>query len=134
MQLAKQKIIINKKTPTGCDSFSLTKEINHEIAPEKIPKSPAISNEIDTTDCTSTEPVIESEADQLNHLLRKFPKYEAQFAMIMDEILEVKNKIERINSEESKNCCTNLRDEIKYLKEEISRYLNIKILAKNLII
>ena len=54
--------------------------------------------------------------------------------MIMDEILEVKNKIERINSEESKNCCTNLRDEIKYLIEEISRYLNIKILAKNLII
>ena len=134
MQLTKQKIIINKKTPTGCDSFSLTKKNNHEIAPEKIPKSPAISNEIDTPDCTSTEPVIESEEDQLNHLLRKFPKYEAQFAMIMDEILEVKNKIERINSEESKNCCTNLRDEIKYLKEEISRYLNIKILAKNLII
>ena len=134
MQLTKQKIIINKKTPTGCDSFSLTKKNNHEIAPEKIPKSPAISNEIDTPDCTSTEPVIESEEDQLNHLLRKFPKYEAQFAMIMDEILEVKNKIERINSEESKNCCTNLRDEIKYLIEEISRYLNIKILAKNLII
>ena len=130
MQLTKQKIIINKKTPTGCDSFSLTKKNNHEIAPEKIPKSPAISNEIDTPDCTSTEPVIESEEDQLNHLLRKFPKYEAQFAMIIDEILEVKNKIERINSEESKNCCTNLRDEIKYLKEEISRYLNIKILAK----
>ena len=122
MQLTKQKIIINKKTPTGCDSFSLTKKNNHEIAPEKIPKSPAISNEIDTPDCTSTEPVIESEEDQLNHLLRKFPKYEAQFAMIMDEILEVKNKIERINSEESKNCCTNLRDEIKYLIEEISRY------------
>ena len=122
MQLTKQKIIINKKTPTGCDSFSLTKKNNHEIAPEKIPKSPAISNEIDTPDCTSTEPVIESEEDQLNHLLRKFPKYEAQFAMIIDEILEVKNKIERINSEESKNCCTNLRDEIKYLKEEISRY------------
>ena len=134
MQLTKQKIIINKKTPTGSDSFSLTKKNNHEIAPEKIPKSPAISNEIDTPDCTSTEPVIESEEDQLNHLLRKFPKYEAQFAMIMDEILEVKNKIERINSEESKNCCTNLRDEIKYLIEEISRYLNIKILAKNLII
>ena len=134
MQLTKQKIIINKKTPTGCDSFSLTKKNNHEIAPEKIPKSPAISNEIDTPDCTSTEPVIESEEDQLNHLLRKFPKYEAQFAMIMDEILEVKNKIERINSEESKICCTNLRDEIKYLIEEISRYLNIKILAKNLII
>ena len=134
MQLTKQKIIINKKTPTGCDSFSLTKKNNHEIAPEKIPKSPAISNEIDTPDCTSTELVIESEEDQLNHLLRKFPKYEAQFAMIMDEILEVKNKIERINSEESKNCCTNLRDEIKYLIEEISRYLNIKILAKNLII
>ena len=134
MQLTKQKIIVNKKTPTGCDSFSLTKKNNHEIAPEKIPKSPAISNEIDTPDCTSTEPVIESEEDQLNHLLRKFPKYEAQFAMIMDEILEVKNKIERINSEESKNCCTNLRDEIKYLIEEISRYLNIKILAKNLII
>ena len=86
MQLTKQKIIINKKTPRGCDSFSLTKKNNHEIAPEKIPKSPAISNEIDTPDCTSTEPVIESEEDQLNHLLRKFPKYEAQFAMIMDEI------------------------------------------------
>ena len=50
--------------------------------------------------------------------------------MMLDEILEVKNKTERLNSEESKNCCTNLGDEITYLKEEISRYLIIKILAE----
>ena len=50
----------------------------------------------------------------------------------MNELLEVKNKIERLNSEDSKNCCTNLRDEIKYLKEEISlKNLIIKILAEN---
>ena len=46
--------------------------------------------------------------------------------MMMNELLEVKNKIERLNPEDSKTCCTNLRDEIKYLKEEIS--------LKNLII
>ena len=46
--------------------------------------------------------------------------------------MEVKNKIERINSEDSKNCCTNLKNEIKYLKEEISsKNLIIKILAEN---
>ena len=51
---------------------------------------------------------------------------------MMNELLEVKNKIERLNSEDSKNCCTNLRDEIKYLKEEISsKNLIIKILAEN---
>ena len=61
----------------------------------------------------------ENEEDQLNHLLRKFSKHE--FAMIMDEILEVKNKTEILNSEESKSSCTNLRDEIKYLKEEYRR-------------
>ena len=72
MQLTKQKIIINKKTPAGCDSFSLTKKDNHEIAPEEIPNYPVISNEIDTPDCTSTEPVIENEEDQLNHLLKNF--------------------------------------------------------------
>ena len=72
-----------------------------------------------------------NEEDQLNHLLRKFSKHE--FAMIMDEILEVKNKTEILNSEESKSCCTNLRDEIKYLKEEISsKNLIIKILAENM--
>ena len=127
MQLTKQKIIINKKTPTGCDSFSLTKKNNHEIAPEKIPKSPAISNEIDTPDCTSTEPVIEKEEDQLNHLRRKVSKHETQFAMILNELLEVKNKVERLNY-----YCANLRVEIKYLKEEISaKNLIIKISAEN---
>ena len=118
-QLTKQKIIINKKTPAGCDSFSLSKKDNHEIFSEKIPKSPAISNEIDTP--TSTEPVIEKEEDQLNHLCRKFSKHEAQFPMMMNELLEAKNKIERLNSEDSKSCCTNLRDEIKYLKEKYHR-------------
>ena len=53
--------------------------------------------------------------------------------MVRNELLEVKNKIERLISEDSKNCCTNLRDEIKYLKEEIlSKNLIIKILAENL--
>ena len=52
--------------------------------------------------------------------------------MMMNELLEVKNKIERLNSEDSKNCCTNLGDEIKYLKEKISsKNLIIKILAEN---
>ena len=56
---------------------------------------------------------------------------ETQFAM-MNELLEVNNKIERLNSEDSKNCCTNLRDEIKHLKEEmLSKNLIIKILAEN---
>ena len=51
---------------------------------------------------------------------------------MINELLEVKNKTERINSEYSKNCCTNLRNEIKYLKEEISsKNLIIKILAEN---
>ena len=62
-QLTKQKIIINKKTPTGCDSFSLNKKDNHEIVSEEIPKSPVISDEIDTPDCTSAEVVIEKEED-----------------------------------------------------------------------
>ena len=53
-QLTKQKIIVNKKTPAGCDSFSLIKKDNHVIVSEEIPKSPVISNEIDTPDCTST--------------------------------------------------------------------------------
>ena len=52
--------------------------------------------------------------------------------MMMNELLEIKNKIERLNSEDSKKCCTNLRNEIKYLKEEISsKNLIIKILAEN---
>ena len=51
--------------------------------------------------------------------------------MMMIELLEVKNKIETLNSEDTKNCCTNLRDEIKYMKEEISsKNLIIKILAE----
>ena len=51
---------------------------------------------------------------------------------MMDELLEVKNKIESLISEESKNCCTNLKDEIKLLKEEISsKNLIIKVLAEN---
>ena len=55
---------------------------------------------------------------------------ETQFAM-MNELLDVNNKIERLNSEDSKNCCTNLRDEIKHLKEEmLSKNLIIKILAE----
>ena len=50
----------------------------------------------------------------------------------MGKLLEVKNKIESLNSEESKNCCTNLKDEIKLLKEEISQKNRIiKILAEN---
>ena len=50
----------------------------------------------------------------------------------MEELLEVKNKIESLILQESKNCCTNLKDEIKFLKEEISlNYLIIKILAEN---
>ena len=135
-QLTKQKIIINKKTPAGCDSFCLTKKDNHEIVSEEIPKSPVISNEIDTPDCTSTEPVIEKEEDQLNHLRRQFSKHEGQFAALksfmMDELLEVKNNIESLNSEQNKNCCTNLKDEIKLLREEISsKNLIIKILAEN---
>ena len=49
-----------------------------------------------------------------------------------DELLEVKNKIESLNSEENKNCYTNLKDEIKLLKEEISsKNLLIKILTEN---
>ena len=59
-QLTKQKIIRNKKTPTGCDSFCLTKKDNHEILSEKISKSPVISNEIDTPDCTSTRRSVKS--------------------------------------------------------------------------
>ena len=47
-QLTKQKIIINKMTPAGCDSFCLTKKDNHEIVSEEVPRSPVISNEIDT--------------------------------------------------------------------------------------
>ena len=93
MQLTKQKIIINKKTPADC---SLTKKDNHVIVYEEITKSPVISNEIDTPDCTLTEPVIER-SDQLNHLCRQFLKHEAQFAALksfmMDELLEVKNKL-----------------------------------------
>ena len=118
MQQTNQKVFINKKTPAGCDSFSLSKKDNREIVSEEISKSPVISNEINTPDCTLTEPVIEKEEDQLNHLRRKFSKHEAQFAMMMNELLEVKNEIERLNSEDSKNCCANLRDEIKYLKED----------------
>ena len=38
--------------------------------------------------------------------------------MMMNELLEVKNEIERLNSKDSKNCCANLRDEIKYLKKD----------------
>ena len=50
---------------------------------------------------------------------------------MIDELLEVKNKIESPTSEQSKNCCTNLKDEIKLLKEEISsKTLIIKILAE----
>ena len=50
----------------------------------------------------------------------------------MDELLEVKNKIESLTSDESKNCCTNLKDEITLLKEEISsKNLIIKKLAEN---
>ena len=46
--------------------------------------------------------------------------------------MEVKNKIERLNSEDSKNCCTNLRNGIKNLTEEISsKNRSIKILAEN---
>ena len=121
------------KTPSGCDSFSFSKKDNHEVVSEGIPKSPIISNDIDTLDSTSTEAVIEKE-DQLNHLRRKILKHQAQFVMMMrNELLEVKNKIERLISEDSNNCCTNLRDEIKYLKEEIlSKNLIIKILAENL--
>ena len=52
--------------------------------------------------------------------------------MMMNELLEVNNTIERLNSGDSKNRCTNLRDEIKYLKEKISsKNLIIKILAEN---
>ena len=51
---------------------------------------------------------------------------------MMDELLEVKNKIQSLNSEESKNCFTNLKVEIKLSKEEISsKNLIIKILAEN---
>ena len=56
-QLTKQKNIINKTAPGGCDSFCFTKKDNHEIVSEGVPKSPVISNEIGTPDCTSTEPV-----------------------------------------------------------------------------
>ena len=95
-QLTEQKIILNKKMPAGCDSVSLTKKDNHVIVSKEIPKSPVISNEIDTPDCTSTEPVIEKEEDQLNHLRRQFSKHEAQFealkSFMMDELLEVKTK------------------------------------------
>ena len=102
----------------------------------EIPKSPVITNKIDTPDCTSTEPGIEKEEDQLNHLRRQFSKHKAQFSALksftMDELLEVKNKMESLNSEDSKNCCTNLKDKIKLLKEEISsKYLIFKILAEN---
>ena len=46
--------------------------------------------------------------------------------------MEAKNKIESLNSEESKKYFTNLADEIKLLKEEISsKNLIIKILAEN---
>ena len=72
---------------------------NHEIFSEEITKSPAISNEIDTP--TSTESVIEKVEDQLNQLCRKFSKHEAQFAMMMNELLEVKNKYQRLNSGDS---------------------------------
>ena len=58
-----------------------------------------MSNEIDTP--TSTESVIEKVEDQLNQLCRKFSKQEAQFAMMMNELLEVKNKFQRLNSEDS---------------------------------
>ena len=96
-QITKQKIIMNKKTPLGYDSFSLNKIGNHEIVSEEITKSPVISNEIDTPDCISTEPVIHREEDQLNHLRRKFSKHEPQFvafnSFMMDELLEVKNKL-----------------------------------------
>ena len=34
-QLTKQKIIINKKTPAGCDSFSLNKKITMKLFPKK---------------------------------------------------------------------------------------------------
>ena len=120
----------------GCDSFSLNKKGNHEIVSEESPKSPIISNEINTPDCTSTGPVTEKEEDRSNHLRRKFSKHEAQFAglknFMRDELLEVKNKIESLISEESKNCCTYLKDKIKSLKEEISpKNIIIKILAEN---
>ena len=135
-KVIKQKIIINKKTPAGFDSFSLNKKDNHEIVFEEIPKSPVISNEIDTPGCTSTEPVIEKEEDQLNHLRRKLSMHETQLAVLksfmMDELLVVKNKIESLNSEENKNCCTDLKTGIKLLQEEISsKNLIMKILAKN---
>ena len=87
-QLTKQKIIINKKTPAGCDSFSLTKKDNHVIVSEEISKSPVISNEIDTPDCTSTEPIIEKEEDQLNHLRGQFSKYQAQFVALKNFMMD----------------------------------------------
>ena len=43
-QLTKQKIIINRKTLTGCDSFRPNKKDNHEIVSEENPKSPVVSN------------------------------------------------------------------------------------------
>ena len=125
----------------GCrPATSLNRECfrrnENEIASEEIPKSSVISNETDSPDCTSTEPVIGNEEDQLNHLRRKFSKYEAQFAALksftMDELLEIKNKTENLISEWHKNCFTNLNDEIKLMKEELlSKNLIIKILAGN---
>ena len=97
LQLTKQKIIINKTTPAGCDSFSLNKKDNHEIVSKDILISPIISNEIDTPDYTSTEPVIKKEEDQLNHLLSKHESQIVELkSFITDELLEVKNKIKSL--------------------------------------
>ena len=78
----------------GCDSFSLNKKDNQQIVSGKIPKSPV------NITCTSTEPVIEKEEDQLNHLRWKFSNHKAQFAVLksfmMDALWEFKNKIKSL--------------------------------------
>ena len=139
-ELVDSGILINKKTKQDLDSLFINEGASTDNAPQgqnnTLPDITPVDTE--TPNCTLIETSTKRDRDRFNNLKGEVNRNTANFAafksFVLDELYEIKEKVYNfgIQNPDGSGFVENLKEEIKFLREEISsKSLIIKILAEN---
>ena len=136
-KLVDSGILINKKTKQDLDSLFINEGNSTEYSPQgqNNTSSDITPVDIESLNCRLIETSTKSDRDRFNNLKSQVNRNTATFAafksFLLDELREIKEKVYNfgIQNPDGSGLVENLKEEIKFLREEISsKSLIIKIL------
>ena len=140
-KLVDSGILINKKSKQDLDSLFINEGTSTDNTPQgqnnTLPDITPV--DIETPNCTLIETFTKSYRNRFNNLKGEVNRNTANFAsfksFVLDELHEIKEKVYNfgIQNPDGRGLVENLKEEIKFLREEkSSKSLIIKILAENI--